>query len=163
MLHRPSYRSKDLRLMCLVPECSKPIRCKGYCAMHYARVVRNGDPHIRRPGGPPKGWRSRIPGEPRYVDKQSGYVTIWDPYHPHANPKTGCVKEHIYVMTNHLKRSLTPSENIHHKNGDRSDNRLENLELWDRKQPPGQRVEDKIKHYISFLKDRGYKVEKTCE
>lgn len=39
---------------------------------------------------------------------------------------------------------LTDGQNIHHKNGNRADNRLENLELWDTSQPAGQRVEDKL-------------------
>jgi hypothetical protein len=39
------------------------------------------------------------------------------------------VKEHRYVMEQHLGRKLDKSEHIHHINGDRTDNRLENLDL----------------------------------
>jgi hypothetical protein len=54
------------------------------------------------------------------------------------------VAVHTVVMENHLGRLLRKPESVHHKNGNRSDNRLENLELWSRSQPAGQRVEDKL-------------------
>jgi hypothetical protein len=55
-------------------------------------------------------------------------------------------------MEQKLGRSLLPHENVHHINGNRLDNRVENLELWSTKQPPGQRIEDKIAWARSLLK-----------
>jgi hypothetical protein len=54
------------------------------------------------------------------------------------------VLEHRYLLGQSLGRPLHKEERVHHKNGIRSDNRLENLELWSihKKDPPGSRISD---------------------
>lgn len=83
----------------------------------------------------------------------NGYVILTG-MHDHPNAySNGHILEHVYLMSEAKGRALLKGELVHHKNGIRTDNRIDNLELcWT--QPPGQRVKD----LISYLESTGYEV-----
>jgi Zn finger protein HypA/HybF involved in hydrogenase expression len=82
-----------------------------------------------------------------------GYVLVYQPDDPRSYG--GYVMEHRMVMESCLGRLLVPHETIHHKNGIRDDNRIENLELWSSVHPNGTRYNDlsdsQIQDVINFL------------
>ena len=71
----------------------------------------------------------------------NGYILVSRPEHPNAYDD-GYVFEHRLIMEDYIGRYLLSNENVHHINGVRNDNRLENLELWVKPQPSGVRAKD---------------------
>jgi hypothetical protein len=54
------------------------------------------------------------------------------------------VFEHVLIVEEKLGGYLLPDESVHHINGVKDDNRVENLELWVRPQPSGIRASDAV-------------------
>ena len=120
------------------------------CPMHTRRVRLTGNVGPAGPARKNADGTFRAARRERYIKYASpsrpgrgAYVMVSVPEHPKANAK-GYVLEHRYVMEQRLGRLLLDHENVHHINGDTTDNRLENLELWSTMQPSGQRPEDKV-------------------
>ena len=119
-----SQYNRDPNKECSVPDCDRPYRRNGWCDAHDQRHKKYGDP------------LAHIPIQER------GNGCVDERGYRYLSIKGKKILEHRIVMEEILDRSLFPGENVHHKNGNRADNRPENLELWVTKQPIGQRPED---------------------
>lgn len=120
--------------MCQVDGCDRYAEKRGYFPAHYKRVLKHGDPQAEIPIRVAKGRGTVSHDGYRYVPVPSTAR--------HLTKGKTWVGEHRLVMARHLGRGLSADEQVHHINGVRTDNRIENLELWSTSHPSGRRIQD---------------------
>ena len=134
---------RQVNFECSIPGCDRDAYARQLCRTHYRRHLAKGDPGADRPV-------REIAGT-GYV--HHGYFVVPVPAElRHLTNGESPVPEHRLVMSLTLGRPLNDDESVHHRNGDRLDNRPENLELWSRWQPSGQRTTDKVRFAIAVLR-----------
>lgn len=108
-----------------------------YCSLVCSNKYKTVDPYFKKmySENMTKRLKTTLTKEnhPRYIDGRNispdGYVRIYAPEHPHA--KLNRVFEHRFVMEKHIGRYLLPGEMVHHKDGNRQNNDISNLELME--------------------------------
>jgi hypothetical protein len=129
---------------CLVEGCERSIYAKRLCSPHYRRRLANGDAQPDQPLRPPIAGTGFV---------HHGYFQVPVPLElRHLTGGRTNELQHRLVMAQILGRPMYIDESVHHRNGDRLDNRPENLELWSRWQPSGQRIVDKVEYAVELLR-----------
>lgn len=129
-------------IVCDVDGCERPGYSRNLCVLHYNRVRTTGE------AGPVERKRTYRHTEPWTTRTSHGYIAVVTRGTDGRRQKT---MQHRLVMEAAIGRALWPDENVHHINGVRDDNRIENLELWSTSQPAGQRVDDKVAWALEII------------
>ena len=129
-------RPRKARETCLADGCDRLRKGASYCHLHTERLRRTGEIGPAQP----------LFVKGRVKPRKDGYVRL-------TLPDGRRVLEHVHVMEQHLGRRLVPGENVHHKNGIKSDISIGNLELWFVVQPTGQRVRDLMEYIAEYHAD----------
>ena len=132
--------------VCIADGCTRKQRARQLCIKHYQSWQTYGDANKAK-----YRWAECTEG---WKIGKDGYRWMTRPKH-HMASSNGVVYEHRVVMAEFLGRLLKKGENVHHKNGIRSDNRIENLELWISHQPAGQRIEDLVSWARNIISEYG--------
>lgn len=108
---------------CMVLGCSRKVLRRNMCSTHATHYMKYGTPL-----GKPNKERINANG---YRILAGGRVPPWFTSMLIKNGTSGGqgVLEHRLVLAEALGRPLTSWEEVHHRNGDRLDNRIENLQL----------------------------------
>jgi hypothetical protein len=128
---------------CTVEGCERGTNAKGLCRTHLKRAQKHGDVRADVP--------VRIATGEGWMNHGYRYIPV-PPELRHLSAGKSKIEEHRLVMAQHLGRALYPDEVVHHRNGVRTDNRIENLELWSTAHLKGQRVDEKIAFAIEILR-----------
>ena len=136
-------------VICGAPNCGDPAKVKGYCVYHYQRWRRDADlavearPGIGRRRSPTGSARELAVGSRRYV-REKTESGEWRPQHNVATERR-------------LGRRLLRCERVRHLNGDGTDNRAENLEIYLTKRtgPLGASLDDWKEFVAKFIATYG--------
>lgn len=114
-------KSRIKSRLCSVEGCNNKHHAKGLCSYHYQRQYGRLGPIVRG-----RFRRKKRSGGCTIKDK--GYRVISCPCHPNAD-RDGYVLEHRLIMEVFLSRLLSRNEVVHHKDGNKLNNAIENLDL----------------------------------
>jgi HNH endonuclease len=128
--------------VCTVDGCGRRAYAKELCRPHYQRLKKTGTIAAAKP-------IRQVSGS-GYVHHGYRVVPV-PPELRHLTNGEASALEHRLVMARHLGRALGGDVSVHHLNGNRLDNRIDNLELWTRWQPSGQRLTDRIRDALDLI------------